>query len=349
MGFLNVGEKFGRMISRQYNTDFVVLELEIPTDKLNTLVRDREGRRSDDISYERGSMTDLQSLDEMKKEFSEEGFDNSVEAFRYYCQVVSNADGVAGAEGIQFGVRHAVPFKWVRGVWDEKEHEEPVFESLDNVIERLESRYPIKMPGSVSKEERKELIKEEIGNEFTHLLQMDKDAKKMLEIVNQIDNKLNQLSPPVSGSKSLSEKEAEALVDFLISELSGALDYNSYYERIRRNTKWMIDNSSSYSSSLSSFSLDDAPRIEYLDELIQEIDEIKDRLEKILQITDEDINEEVELAARNHWNLKDLEEKRDFREKIEEDLVEVVENLPNFEPLSAKLKNHKGQYVKRLS
>lgn len=338
MGFLNIGETFGSYISRKYNTEVLLLEVEIPTDKLNTLVRKKEDRKKGNIKYSKEDMIDLQSLQGMEKEFNEQGFENPIEAFHHYCQKVASAKNLGKAEGIQFGVRHAIPFGWVRGAWDKQEHYEPLFEPLDKVIERLENRHPIKMPGVTSKEERKELIKEQIEQEYTHLVQMDQDAKDILEIIKEVDNELAQLSEPVSGSKSLSEKEAEALVDFLISKLSEPLGYNSHYKRMRRKMKYMIN-----------FSLEESPKIEFLDQLMEEIDEIRNRAEKILQITDEDFEEEIEKAAQNHWNLKDLEKKRDFREKIEEDLVKLIENLPNLLRLTNKLSNHRQQYVNRLS
>jgi hypothetical protein len=318
MGFLNNAARFGKQVVAEYDSesDPLVLEIEVPTEKLNMLVAVEEDRKDGNFSYKKSEMTHISNLEEAREEFDEKEFRNPVKAFQHYCKIVSNADSLDPAEGIQFGVRHSIPFNWVRGVWDQDTFRKPIFEPLEKVISDLKSRYPNQMPDSVSKREIK------------------KDYRELEDIesgIGSIANDAYRLKGDFIEDviKPIEEEDPNRLVSNL---------NNGYYHSYRRNLREGIQNFG--------VDLDSSPSIDNIAELASEKESILKVLENLREKAKKyalDLqNIEEEFRHKDSWKEKELKKMKNDELEIIRELADLISQIPDLSPFLQKstLKDH---------
>lgn len=350
MGPLNVAITFSKMFKKKYRADPLILELEVPTDKLHTLVRNQESRvKNDSISYSSHKMTDISNLQEFKQEFDESSFKNSIEAFRYYFRKLSKQKHNEG--GIQFGVRHAIPLNWIRGIWNYNPNinpnEEPAFETFENVLNDLEEKYPLRIYGAVGDERRKELIEKEIKDEYGFLESINNRASNLEKRLNELEEILESLSN--FSNKANQEVQNRKEINKLVEAMSEEMGYLRQLDKLRERTERYILEGQGRQKKLLQNELDDPIKIESLEDLLEKLDQIEALIHEIKQVTEIDMEKEKELAAKNTWSYKDLERERNFKENIDEELLELVEKVPSLRPLKKKIEGNKGNYVRKFA
>lgn len=310
MGFLNTARVFTRSEINP-ELDALILQLEVPTTKLRAIVTPKERRMNGEFSYKGGDMTDISSLEKMKNEFNEDKFKNPVQAFRHYSKIASNSSHLAVSEGIQFGVRHAVPLKSVLGAWDFQYFDKPIFEPLEEVNSHLKSRYPEKMPETVSENK----IKEEI-----------KRSRRVRDLLNDIHERVN-----ISANYHIPEIEKH-----LKSEnqwkVAATLVKEGY---IHSTTEISFEGNIEKIESLlneKDIRVGKRPKIETFGQFKQKWKEIKDLINHLEEFIEKGYSLEEKVEHRKEWSKEELEQAYDQDKEILRDLEGLIEHIPNTRP-----------------
>lgn len=145
LGFLEVAKHYAKK-SRDlsdHNVGGAVLEVQIPTEKLVTIV--------DQMPPFYSNLSELREAYEVEDEF--EG-PQGPEAFWRDCQDTD-------IERVHFKVSGPIKKEWITGVWDTENSRKPIFVPLDDFLKTLASQYEGEIPDEqLAEKERKEILEE---------------------------------------------------------------------------------------------------------------------------------------------------------------------------------------------
>lgn len=315
MGFLNTARNFARSeINPQL--DALILQLEIPTNKLYAIVAPKRRRRDGDFSYIGGDMTDISSLEKMKNEFDEEGFDNPVQAFHHYSKTAASSSELSISEGIQFGVRQAVPLESVLGLWDFQYFNKPIFEPLEEVSKHLKSRYPEKMPDRVSENK----IKEEV-----------KRSRKVRESLNKIHERVEDflIYQVKEIDEYLQDEKKWALANSLINDgYTGSSTDISFEGSIERIEETLNEKG---------VKVGERPKIENSRQLKQNWEDTKQLIHQLDKVVKKDYMLEKKVEQKEDWTREELKQAIKEDKRILMEIAELIEHIPSTKPWAERV------------
>lgn len=314
MGFLNTARNFTRSEINP-ELDALILQLEVPTDKLHAIVSSRSKRRNGKFQY-CNDMKDISSLKKMKNEFDEEGFDNPVQAFRHYSEIAASSSDLQVSEGIQFGVRNALPLESVLGVWDFQYFNKPIFEPLEEVSKQLKSRYPEKMPNKVSKNK----IKEEIER-----------SRNIRDSLNEIHERAKDLETSQAREieRLLENKDKWGLANALITEGYVHSTSDISFEGNIEEMEKILEQTG--------LEIGERPKIDNPKQFEEKWGDIKNLISKLDEIVKEGYIMEEKVEKKEDWTKDELKQAIEEDKEILREIAEIIEHIPNSKPWAEKV------------